>query len=71
MEINQWKIKLVKALLDCDDPNLLEAVEQLLNLHAPPVTRGIEPPSTDSSLDQDTLDLQQSIDDLFEPERPD
>ncbi|NET34116.1 MAG: hypothetical protein F6K19_19185 [Cyanothece sp. SIO1E1] len=76
------KLRLVQQIMATNDPEVLETIRQILeveNLSPPPPSSSPELPKTDplahalglrrteSSLDSDADDLQQSIDDIFNP----
>lgn len=74
------KLRLVQQIMATNDPELLETIRQILAVEkASPSTSSPELPKTDplaqalglgrpeKSLDADADDLQQSIDDIFNP----
>jgi hypothetical protein len=59
MDLKSFKLRLVRAILQCEDPELLEAVQQILNLDRSP------PAISPGDLPDDARELQQSLDELF------
>jgi hypothetical protein len=69
MDINTRKLKVIRAILDCQDRQVIEAMDAIIQLErkGPPTT--IEPgqparPSVDDQ-EQATNDIQKEIDDTF------
>lgn len=62
-----------------NDPEVLETIRQILDVHIPtstpvdlpksdPLAQALGLRPSESSLDEETRDLQQSLDDLFNPQ---
>lgn len=74
-ELNSHKIKIIQQVLACNDPELLNLLEQILNLKtSSPASENIESlldalPSSTSSTEfsnQDLNELQSSINEVFQ-----
>lgn len=69
MDIRLTKLALIKAISQCEDPELLSTLAAVLEIEQ---TVSTQPPQThrppwESAGSSDTTDLQQSIDDIFHP----
>lgn len=80
VEMKSLKLSLVQKIMATNDPEVLETIRQILEVAEPaPSTSSSELPKTDpvahalglqgseTNLDADSNDLQQSIDDIFNP----
>lgn len=72
MEINKLKLDLIKAISRCEDPELLQTLAEILHLDASlprssPENLNLENPPWDLPDQNETNDLQQSIDEIFNP----
>lgn len=60
MDHKSLKLMLVREILRCEDPEVLQAVQQLLLLDREPA-----PDQASDPLPEDARELQQTLDDLF------
>jgi len=70
MNKNQYKLKLIKDLMQCENREVLETIEQLLHMDAAanPEPRFQSP--TAYPEDTELHDLQQSIQEVFGEDKP-
>ncbi|HKK77490.1 MAG TPA: hypothetical protein VJ953_20590 [Saprospiraceae bacterium] len=72
MDLKQVKLDLIKAISRCDDPALLSTVAEILDLDQSEMVERPSPQSQDAPPwdlpdSSEADELQQSIDDIFNP----
>ncbi len=77
MDLRTLKLQLIQRILQTDDAQLLQTAAQLLEIDredAPdtlssPGSTPFPPPTSDTPLDEDARELQDSIDEVFRPDK--
>lgn len=69
MDIRSLKLALIKAISQCEDPELLSTLAAVLKIEKTRSSQSAQThrPPWESNDSSDTTDLQQSIDDIFHP----